>query len=128
VVLAGDRPLIGPPPAHVLDPVPRADVAAACTAALPGLLDELGRDTRNVVLTLARIWTTLATGTIVSKDAAAEWALARLPPEHRPVLWHAKELYLRSRYSEESWSDQLSAQIRPHVDKVLAEIHRLSAH
>ncbi|WP_046471855.1 aminoglycoside adenylyltransferase domain-containing protein [Allosalinactinospora lopnorensis] len=54
------------------------------------------------------------------------WALAQLPPEHRPVLEHAKELYLTRRYSEEDWSDELRARVRPHVDRVLAEIDRLS--
>jgi predicted nucleotidyltransferase len=86
---AGGRPLIGPPPEQVLDPVPEADLAAACVTGLPGLLDDLAGDTRNVVLTLARIWTTLATGEIRSKDAAAGWALARLPPEHRPGVREA---------------------------------------
>ncbi|WP_222720345.1 DUF4111 domain-containing protein [Actinomadura sp. HBU206391] len=126
MVLAGDHPLTGPPPAQVLDPVPHADLVRASVAGIPGLLDDLDGDTRNVVLTFARIWTTLATGEIRSKDAAAKWALAQLPPERRRVLEHAKELYLSCRYSEESWSDELKAQVRPHVDEVLAEIDRLS--
>jgi streptomycin 3"-adenylyltransferase len=128
MVLAGDHPLAGPSPAQVLDPVPHADVVRASVAGIPGLLDDLPDDTRNVVLTFARIWTTLATGEIRSKDAAADWALARLAPEHRPVLQYAKELYLTRRYSEESWSDELKAMVRPHVDEVLAEIHRLCDH
>jgi streptomycin 3"-adenylyltransferase len=96
-------------------------------AGIPGLLSDLLDDTRNVLLTFARIWTTLATGEIKSKDAAADWALAQLPPEHRPVLEHAKQLYLTRRYSEEApWSDDLWAQVGPHVDLVLAEIGRLA--
>ncbi|SCL65966.1 Nucleotidyltransferase domain-containing protein [Micromonospora peucetia] len=125
MVLAGDHSLTGPPPARVLDPVPHTDLVRATVAGIPGLLQDLDDDTRNVLLTFARIWTTLATGQIRSKDAAADWALARLPPEHRPVLQHAKELYLNRRYSEESWSDELRAQVRPHADRVLAEIDRL---
>jgi streptomycin 3"-adenylyltransferase len=78
------------------------------------------------VLTLARVWTTLATGEIRSKDAAADWALSQLPPEHRPVLAHAKELYLTCHYTDETWSDQLKSQVRPHVDAVLAQIHELN--
>ncbi|MDQ0596774.1 putative nucleotidyltransferase [Streptomyces canus] len=126
MVLTGDRPLTGPSPARILDPVPRADLVRASVAGLPGLLDDLDSDTRNVLLTFARIWTTLATGRITSKDAAADWALARLPPEHRAVLEHARQLYLNCPYSEERWSDALRAQVRPHVDRVLAEIYRLS--
>ncbi|MFH8289059.1 aminoglycoside adenylyltransferase family protein [Streptomyces sp. NPDC018059] len=125
MVLAGDRPLTGPRPAQVLDPVPHSDLIRASVAGIPGLLDDLEGDTRNVLLTLARIWTTLATGHIRSKDAAADWALAQLPPEHRPVLEHARHLYLNCRYSEESWSETLRAQVRPHVDQVLAHIDRL---
>ena len=41
---------------------------------IPGLVD----DTRNSVLTLARIWLTVETGEIGPKDAA-DWALERLP-------------------------------------------------
>ncbi|KOV13278.1 nucleotidyltransferase [Streptomyces sp. XY431] len=126
MALAGDRPLAGPPPARVLDPVPHTDLVRASVAGLPGLLDDLEGDTRNVLLTLARIWSTLATGRISSKDTAADWALARLPPEHRPVLAHARRLYLDCRYSEESWSGELRSRVRPHADRVLAEIDRLS--
>ncbi|GCD40983.1 aminoglycoside adenylyltransferase family protein [Streptomyces paromomycinus] len=125
MALAGDHPLTGPPPAQVLDPVPWADVARASVHGIPGLLDEVDSDTRNVVLTLARIWSTLATGEIRTKDAAADWALDRLPPRHRPVLRHARDLYLTRRYSEESWSDGLRSRVRPHVDHVLTEIGEL---
>jgi predicted nucleotidyltransferase len=122
--LAGNHPLAGPPPADLLDPVPAEDIVRGSVAGIPGLLDDLPGDTRNVVLTLARIWTTLATGRIASKDAAADWALARLAPEHQPVLRHARQLYLTSRYTEETWSDELRARVRAHVDAVLAEIDR----
>lgn len=126
MVLAGNRPLTGPPPAQVLDPVPRTDLVRASLEGIPGLLADLDGDTRNVVLTFARIWFTLVTGELGSKDTAADWALAQLPPEHRPVLTHARELYLNRRYSEESWSDELTARVRPHVGHVLAEINRLA--
>ncbi|MEV7885825.1 aminoglycoside adenylyltransferase family protein [Streptomyces sp. NPDC002817] len=125
MVLTGDRPLTGPRPARVLDPVPRTDLVRASVAGIPGLLDDLDSDTRNVLLTFARIWTTLATGQIKSKDAAADWALARLPPEHRAALEHARRLYLNCPYSAERWSEVLRAQVPPHVDRVLAEIYRL---
>lgn len=125
VVLAGDHPLTGPPAAELLDPVPHADLVRASVQGIPELLDELADDTRNVLLTLARIWTTLATGEIRPKDAAADWALSRLPPEHRPVLEHARNLYLTCHYQDEVWSEELKAQVRPHVDHVLSHIDRL---
>ena len=127
MVLVGDHPLSGPPPAELLDPVPRADLVRGSLAGIPDLLVDLSGDTRNVVLTLARIWATAATGKIISKDAAADWALARLPAEHRAVLDHARELYLTRTYAEETWSDELRARVRPHVDVVLAEIDKLDA-
>jgi streptomycin 3"-adenylyltransferase len=90
VALAGDRPLAGPPPAHVLDPVPAELLVRASVNGIPGLLADLPHDTRNVLLTFARIWMTLATGRVVAKETAADWALARLAPAHRPVLAFAR--------------------------------------
>lgn len=126
MALAGGHPVVGPPPAQVFDPVPHVDLVRASVAGIPELLGDLDGDTRNVVLTLARIWTTLATGEIRPKDTAADWVLARLPPEHRPVLEHARRLYLTCRYSEEAWSDDLKAGVHPYADQVLVEIGRLS--
>ncbi|MFE7558380.1 aminoglycoside adenylyltransferase family protein [Kitasatospora sp. NPDC057500] len=122
MVLSGDHPLTGPPPGRLLDPVPHADLVRASVLGIPELLDDLPGDTRNVLLTLARIWTTLATGEVEPKDAAADWALAHLPPEHRPVLEHARYLYLNCHYEEEAWSPELKGRVRPHVDEVLARI------
>ncbi|MFF7164085.1 aminoglycoside adenylyltransferase family protein [Streptomyces sp. NPDC008086] len=111
MVLLGDAPLHGPPPADLLDPVPHADLRRAIVAGVPELLGDLETDTRNVLLTLARIWTTLATGDIRSKDAAADWALPRLPAEHRPVLAHARAVYLGE--EDEHRDGVLSAGVRP---------------
>ncbi|MFD0850986.1 DUF4111 domain-containing protein, partial [Actinomadura adrarensis] len=103
MVLDGDAPVFGPPPRDVLDPVPENDLRSGIASAVPELLDELDDDTRNVVLTLARIWTTLATGRIHSKNAAADWALEQLPPEHRPVLARAQAVYLGN--EPDRWDD-----------------------
>ena len=115
--------MFGPPPGEVLDPVPHEDVRRASVAGVPHLLADLEGHTRNVVLTLARIWTTLVTGAIRSKDAAADWALLRLPEEHRPVLARARAVYLGE---EERWDD-LGPRVRPHVDHVAGVIERLAA-
>ena len=128
MVLAGDRPLVGPPPSEVLDPVPHEDLVRASVEGIPALLDDLDDDTRNVVLTVARIWATVATGMVMSKDQAASWALAELPSTARPVLEYARRLYFEYRHSEEAWSDELKAQARPCVDQMLVAIERLSAH
>ncbi|WP_409235257.1 aminoglycoside adenylyltransferase family protein [Streptomyces sp. PA5.6] len=123
MVLRGGTALRGPSPEQVLDPVPPADVTRAMVAGVPDLLAELDTDTRNVLLTLARIWTTLATGDIMSKDAAADWVLARLPAEHRPVLARARAVYLG--LAEERWDDLLP-QVKPHAQYVVRKIDRLS--
>src|SRR5690606_18364981 len=70
--------------------------------ALPALLDSLEGDERNVLLTLTRMWRTLATGDFVPKDAAAGWAVARLPAEHAAVLATARDAYLGIR--RDDWS------------------------
>jgi predicted nucleotidyltransferase len=125
MVRSANRALFGPAPSEVFDPVPLEDLNRAIVEGIPGLLDDLDSDTTNVVLTLARIWTTLATGTIRSKDAAADWAIARLPEEHRPVLARARAVYLG--VEDDHWGD-LQARLRPHVDYVLGEIARLTHH
>ena len=104
MVRQSGRPLIGPAAAELLDPVPRADLLRAMTDALPSLLADLEPDTRNVLLTLARIWTTTATGQIRSKDAAASWAIERLAPDHAAVMARARDLYLGGGYG--TWDMQ----------------------
>ena len=44
-------------------------------------------------LSLARAWATLATAEIHSKATGAQWALPRLPPEHRPALERSLAVY-----------------------------------
>lgn len=107
--LNADRPLTGPSPRDLLAPVPAADLVRGSLDGVPALLEDLLDDSRNVLLTLARVWCTVATGGIRSKDAAADWALARLPPEHRPALARARDLYLTSGYTDEVWDDEVRA-------------------
>ena len=71
---------------------------------MPDLLGQLPSDTRNVLLTLARVWMTLTTGAVTSKDKAADWALARLPARHRPILSLARLAYLGK--AEDAWEGQ----------------------
>ena len=120
-VLGASVPLVGPPAAELFDPVPAADLRRALTDELPSLLADLETDTRNIVLTLARIWVTVVTGEIRSKDAAADWALERLPAEHRPILARARAIYLGD--EPERWND-LRDQLHRFADQVLAEIGR----
>ena len=122
MVLLANAPLLGPPPAEVFDPVPHGDFVRAIVGDIDSLLRNLETDTGNVVLTLARVWSTIATGAIRSKDAAADWVLPRLPEEHRAVLARARAIYLGD--EEEQWDD-LQPRVRPHIDYVVTEIARL---
>jgi streptomycin 3"-adenylyltransferase len=123
IVLLGNAPVFGPPPSALIDPVPPADVIVATTGDVGSLLGRLGDDTRNVILTLARIWSTAATGAIRSKEAAAGWALERLPDDQRAVLTRARDAYAGD--EEERWDDR-QGQVRSYAAYVVAEIERLT--
>ena len=125
MVRQADRSLFGPAPTEVLDLIPWADVRQAMLDSIPGLLSCLDGDERNVVLTFVRIWTTLATGVIRSKDGAADWALPLLPIEHRVVLEYARANYLDG--TPEAWGDLLP-RVRSFVDCVLGEIETAATH
>lgn len=94
VARRGAGSLVGPPPRDVLPEVPREHVLRAAVDAVPELLQEVDTDTRNVVLTLARVLTTLETGTITTKDRAADHLLTVVPRAHRTVLVAARDDYL----------------------------------
>ena len=102
-VLLASTTLHGQAPHDLLDPVPYPDFVAASVAELDGLMVDLRPDTRNVLLTFARIWSTLETDAIRSKPDAATWAIERLPVEHRPVLRRAHAICLGDEL--ESWDD-----------------------
>lgn len=78
----------------VIPAVPFHEIKKAIQSSLPYLIDSFEGDERNVLLTLARMWYSLETGEITSKDVAAEWALPKLPEEFFSLLKTAKEAYL----------------------------------
>lgn len=121
MVLLGDKPLAGPHPARVFDPVPRSDYIDAILRDTETVDEFLPWDTRNVVLTLPRIWSAVATEAVYSKEDAAGWALPRLPEEHRAVLERARAAYRGE--AEDSWDD-LRLQVRAYADHVVSEIER----
>jgi streptomycin 3"-adenylyltransferase len=90
---------------------------------VPSLLADLESDTRNVLLTFARIWFTLETGLVGSKDEAAAWVLEHLPDEHTGVLNRARELYLAG--SDIDWAAELPAAIAT-TEEMVVRLDRLS--
>jgi streptomycin 3"-adenylyltransferase len=121
-VLAHGRALVGPSPGSHFDTVPVGDVVRAMIAGIPMLLEDLATDTRNVLLTLARIHCTLSTGSILPKHVAAAWALERLPWEHRPVLELARRGYLGA---DDDW-DGRAAEVDAHARFVVERIERIA--
>ena len=104
--------LVGPSAEQFFDPVPEGDLlkVLADTLKLWNSPSDWAEDERNVVLTLARIWYSAATGKIVPKHVAADWAMARLPATLQSVMLEARQAYLG--YSEDrlaSRGDQLTA-------------------
>jgi predicted nucleotidyltransferase len=123
-VLAADRPLFGPPPGELLDPVPNADLRRAMVDGIPSLLADLRGDEANVILTLARIGVTLETGVIVPKDVAADRMAPGLGSDLRPVVERARAIYLGE--ADDRWDD-LASEIKPAVAQLLGEIQRARA-
>jgi streptomycin 3"-adenylyltransferase len=123
MVLLRSATLFGPAPTGTFDPIPARDYISAIVGGIDSLLGDLEMDMRNVVLTLARIWSSVATGDVRSKDQAADWALPRLPEEHQAVLARARAIYFGE--EEERWED-IKPRVRPYADYVVAEIDRIS--
>ena len=122
-VREGGVPLFGPPSVQLLDPVPREDLERAVRDVIPELLPGLETDdTRNSLLTLARIWFTLATGRIESKDVAATWALERLLDGAGEGLRLARAGYLGD--ARDTWDEPAKAGARMDWQAMVEAIDR----
>ena len=115
---ATGRPLLGPAIAELLDPVPPADLRRAIAESVPYLLLGWREDARNALLTLARMWLTAATGRIEPKDRAADWAMARLPPDAAAWLAQARADYLG--LAEADWAAPEA--LAPVIDRLATEV------
>lgn len=91
-VLLANKVLLGPDPNELLSKIPYQDFIQAITKSLDTLMADLQSDTRNVLLTLARIWNTVETDSILAKPVAAYWVITRLPDNYRPVMERAKAI------------------------------------
>jgi streptomycin 3"-adenylyltransferase len=89
------------------------------------LVPELEDDTRNVLLTLARIWHTLETDSIGSKQSSAGWVLERLPEGYKPVVEHALAACLGQ--TKEDWEKIPRQLIKECADYLINEIHRVES-
>jgi predicted nucleotidyltransferase len=104
-VLLASRTVYGQTANRLLTAVPFDDFITATVKELDSLVDDLESDTRNVLLTLARIWSTLETDEIRSKQSAAEWVIKKLPEEYKPAMLHALETSLGK--ESENWKSRM---------------------
>jgi predicted nucleotidyltransferase len=85
--------VFGPPPAEIFPEVPWEDYADALLRDLRWVSEGGIREPLYRVLSPARVWATLATKEIHSKETAAAWALERARPDMRPLLASALARY-----------------------------------
>ncbi len=111
-VLLKSETLWGLKPEQLLVQVPYHD--------LNRLAAELEHDTRNVLLTFARIWSTLETDTIRPKPAAADWVMNHLPKRHQSVMKRAKSICVGA---ENEYWDDIKELIKPCADFMLDKIN-----
>ena len=122
-ILLASSTLVGANPDRLLCKVPYKDFMTAIRDALPNLMSDLESDVRNVLLTFARIWSTVATDAIRSKPAAADWVIHRLPEKYRPVMERAKAICKGE--EKEHWHD-IQELIKPCADFMLSEANTKS--
>jgi len=108
----------GPPPETLIDPVPAAELRGAVCETLAGFWQRQLEGPAEpewlrpleyqafAVLTMCRALYTLRHGDVVSKPAAADWALSTLDPKWRPLVERALEW--RRRHEVEDLSETLS--------------------
>jgi streptomycin 3"-adenylyltransferase len=119
-VLLKSLTLYGVEPEQLLAPVPYHDFMKAMLHDLNRLATDFEHDTRNVLLTYARIWSTLETNAIRSKSAAADWIMNHLPEIYQPVMKRAKSICIG--VENEYWDD-IKVLIKPCIDFMMDKIN-----
>lgn len=119
-VLLKSQTLLGLEPEQLLAQAPYHDFIKAMLHDLNRLAMDLEHDTRNVLLTLARIWSTLETSAIRSKAAAADWVINHLPKVYQPVIERAKLICIG--VENEYWDD-IKELVKPSADFMIDKIN-----
>lgn len=123
-LLLKSRTLFGSQPKELLPEVPYSDFIKAMISGVEELKKALKADTRNVLLTFARIWSTLKTNQIRSKQSAAKWAINELSEVYRPVLIRA--MHASTGVEDEHWDD-LEELLEPCIDEMEREINKAAS-
>jgi streptomycin 3"-adenylyltransferase len=119
--------LYGPEAVTLLDPVPEKDFLKALldTVSLWNSPEDWAGEEQNIVLALARIWFSAATGRIESKDAAAMWLLGHIPEQHCKILELAKSSYLQEKpHSFSAYPEQVESFILFAKDSVTSMLEK----
>lgn len=119
-VLLASQTLTGSKPERLLCHVPYKDFMTAQIQSLDNLMNDLDTDTRNVLLTFARIWSTVETNSIHSKPAAADWVINHLSADLQPAMQRAKNICTGK--EQECWDD-ISPLIKPCAEFMAKQIH-----
>ncbi|MBA3816068.1 MAG: DUF4111 domain-containing protein [Parachlamydiaceae bacterium] len=119
-VLLKSETLWGVGAEQLLVQVPYHDFMKAMLHDLNRLSTDLEHDTRNVLLTFARIWSTLETDTIRPKPAAADWVMNHLPERYQLVMKRAKSICIGA--ENEHWDD-IKVLIKPCADFMVDKIN-----
>lgn len=123
-VLLANKTLYGSSPDKLLCKVPYSDFLAATKNALDSLSADLHTDTRNVLLTYARIWRTVETDALCSKPEAAIWVLTRLPEMYKPVMKRAHAICIGE---ESEYWDDITRLVQPTADYMIKQINNVIA-
>lgn len=110
-------PIAGPDAASLLPEIGAGQVREAMRRLLPGLVEGLDGDARNVLLTLARMWWTAGTGAFLSKDEAAEKAADALGGRTGEVLCAARRAYLGLAGDGELAPPELLREVAGHLSR-----------
>lgn len=117
-------PIVGKPVVDLFDPIPDHDFKYALYNTLSLWCcesDWLG-DERNIILTIARIWYSVSTGNIASKEDAANWLLNKIPDVYQSLIVEAKYSYLGEQESVFMPDAQLTGQFINFATKAIASI------
>ncbi|KTC87043.1 aminoglycoside adenylyltransferase domain-containing protein [Legionella brunensis] len=123
-ILLKSHTLYGLEPKQLLSHVPYSDFIKAMLHDLGRLTEDLEYDTRNVLLTYARIWSTLKTNAIRSKPSAADWVMHHVPKSYQPVIQRAKLICIG--VENEYWDD-IKSLVKPCADFMIDKIHKATS-
>lgn len=104
--------------------IPFHEIKKAIRFSLPGLISSFKGDERNVLLTLSRMWFTLVTEEITTKDVAAKWVILKLPERFPPLLTTAKEAYLGNLSDEWETVEKEAMALVEYMKKQIEELLR----